>query len=43
MFKKNDPAIIGKPYPIACGIGYRVFDGKAWHDCNKYGERKGKE
>lgn len=40
MFKKSEPPVIGKPYPVVCGHGYRVFDGKAWHDCTKYGERK---
>lgn len=34
-----DEPIIGYPYPVAAGpeYGYRVFDGKKWHDCDENG------
>lgn len=37
MFKKHEPAIIGKPYPTMSGTGWRCFDGEKWHDCDKDG------
>ena len=44
MWKKHDPPIIGKPYPVMCGYGWRCFDGEKWHDCDEHGKiiRKGR-
>jgi hypothetical protein len=44
MKRVISPAIIGKAYPTASGSGWRCFDGKKWHDCDKNGKiikRKG--
>ena len=38
MWKKLAPAIIGKPYPVMLGNGWRCFDGEKWHDCDKSGK-----
>lgn len=42
MKKEYKPPIIGRAYPIAAGehYGYRCFDGKMWHDCDKNGRKR---
>lgn len=37
MWKRLEPVIIGKAYSVACGNGWRCFDGEKWHDCDRYG------
>ena len=37
-----EPAIIGKPYRVVCGYGYRCFDGEKWNDCDEFGNVKKK-
>ena len=37
MWKENRPVIIGKAYPTVSGYGWRCFDGREWHDCDKDG------
>lgn len=32
-----NPVIIGKPYPVMWGHGWRCFDGEKWHDCDGSG------
>lgn len=40
MYKVLEKVIIGKAYPTMLGYGYRCFDGKEWHDCDKDGRIK---
>ena len=40
MWEKLDTVIIGKPYPVVCGSGYRCFDGEKWQDCDRFGNVK---
>lgn len=37
MWKEYDPPVIGKPYPVMFGDGWRCFDGEKWHDSDRYG------
>ena len=36
MKRYLEPTVIGRAYPTPSG-DYRCFDGKAWDDCDKYG------
>lgn len=40
MTQRLSKALPFHPYPIAAGesLGYRCFDGKKWHDCDKNGK-----
>ena len=37
MKKKLAPVVIGKPYPVVYGNGWRCFDGEMWNDCDERG------
>lgn len=38
MYKKYEPPVVGKAYPVCCGSGYRCYDGEKWHDCDNNGK-----
>lgn len=40
MWIKMKPVVIGRPYPVVSGNGWRSFDGERWHDCDMYGNIK---